>query len=292
MSGTWIFLPPTGGGVYFGDPVANVGSLPATGTQGEIRYVIASNAIYAWDGAAWIATTVAPGSIDINTDTTGTLAVSRGGTNSTTALNNNRVMQSSGGKIQEAAAITASRALASDTNGIPVASATTAAELAFVNGVTSAIQTQLNNKQASGNYITALTGDVTASGPGSVAATLATVNGNVGSFGTATQVGSFTVNGKGLITAAANTSIQLASSAAVTGLDAQLAAKAPLASPTFTGTVTLNGGALQLATLTTTQRDALTPAAGMMIFNTTVNRFQGYFSGSWGNLHGWGDPAA
>jgi hypothetical protein len=59
-----------------------------------------------------------------------------------------------------------------------------------------------NGKQAAGNYITALTGDVTASGPGSVAATLATVNSNVGSFGSSTSIPSFTVNGKGLITAA------------------------------------------------------------------------------------------
>lgn len=57
-----------------------------------------------------------------------------------------------------------------------------------------------NGKQAAGNYITALTGDVTASGPGSVAATLATVNGNVGSFTNA----NITVNAKGLVTAASN----------------------------------------------------------------------------------------
>lgn len=57
-----------------------------------------------------------------------------------------------------------------------------------------------NNKQAAGNYITALTGDITASGPGSVAATLATVNSNVGSFNNA----NVTVNGKGLVTAVAN----------------------------------------------------------------------------------------
>jgi len=42
--------------------------------------------------------------------------------------------------------ITANRALASDANGLPVASATTATELGYVNGVTSAIQTQLNSK--------------------------------------------------------------------------------------------------------------------------------------------------
>lgn len=61
--------------------------------------------------------------------------------------------------------------------------------------------------QPAGNYITALTGDVTATGPGSVTATLATVNANVGTFGSATQVSQVTVNGKGLITAAANVTI-------------------------------------------------------------------------------------
>lgn len=55
-------------------------------------------------------------------------------------------------------------------------------------------------KQPAGNYITALTGDVTASGPGSVGATLATVNSNVGSFTNA----NITVNAKGLITAASS----------------------------------------------------------------------------------------
>lgn len=55
--------------------------------------------------------------------------------------------------------------------------------------------------------ITALTGDVTASGTGSVAATLATVNFTTGSFGDATHVGSFAVNGKGLITAASSIAI-------------------------------------------------------------------------------------
>lgn len=82
----------------------------------------------------------------VSSDISGTISIAKGGTNSATALNNNRIMQSSTGAIVEAAAITASRALASDANGIPVASATTATELGYVNGVTSAIQTQFSGK--------------------------------------------------------------------------------------------------------------------------------------------------
>jgi hypothetical protein len=74
---------------------------------------------------------------------TGILSIVRGGTNSNAALSNNRVMQSSGGAIVEAAAITASRALESDANGIPVASATTATQLSYCD-FTSSGQTQLD----------------------------------------------------------------------------------------------------------------------------------------------------
>ena len=73
----------------------------------------------------------------------------------------------------------------------------------------------------SGSAITALTGDVTASGTGSVAATLATVNSNVGTFLNA----KVTANGKGLVTAvAAGTSG--ADSLAQTGNNANVLTKA------------------------------------------------------------------
>lgn len=81
------------------------------------------------------------------------IAVSIGGTNSGTALNNNRVMQSSGGAIVEAPSITANRALVSNASGIPVASSVTDATLLFLDA-TSSVQTQLNNKQGKLNVVT------------------------------------------------------------------------------------------------------------------------------------------
>jgi hypothetical protein len=90
--------------------------------------------------------------LDVAKIGTGVLPVARGGTSSTTALNNNRVMVSNAGAIVEAAAIAANTALMSDANGIPVASSVTAAELGHLSGVTSSIQTQLNAKSSAGGW--------------------------------------------------------------------------------------------------------------------------------------------
>lgn len=57
----------------------------------------------------------------------------------------------------------------------------------------------------------ALTGDITAPA-GSNATTLATVNSNVGTFGSATQASVVTVNAKGLVTAASNSTVTPAES--------------------------------------------------------------------------------
>lgn len=90
--------------------------------------------------------------------------------------------------------------------------------------------------------ITALTGDVTATGPGSVAATLATVNANVGTFGSATQSVQFTVNGKGLITAAANVTVTPAVGS-ITGLGTGVATALGV-NVGSAGAVVINAGAL------------------------------------------------
>jgi len=119
------------------------------------------------------------------------VTIALGGTNSTTALTNNKVMISSGGAIIE--------------------SGTTTTELSYVD-TTSSIQTQLNSKQTTtladanilvgngSNIATAVTlsGDASLSDTGVL--TLDTVNSNVGSFTNA----NITVNAKGLITAASD----------------------------------------------------------------------------------------
>ena len=51
-----------------------------------------------------------------------------------------------------------------------------------------------------------------------------------------------------------------------------------------TGNVKISGGELLLGNMDTTARDALTPANGMIIYNTTDNKFQGYENGAWANL--------
>jgi hypothetical protein len=101
-------------------------------------------------------------------------------------------------------------------------------------GQISGLVSALSGKQATGNYITALTGDGTASGPGSAAFTLA----NVVTAGTNPKV---TYNAKGLITGGAALvagDIPNIAQSQVTGLAAALALLAPLASPALTGSPT------------------------------------------------------
>lgn len=95
------------------------------------------------------------------------------------------------------APLTGGGALSGDlTVVLPPATATTAGYLSAPDFVT------FNAKQPAGNYITTLTGDVTASGPGSVASTVALVGGSTASAvntGTILANGSTAVNSAGTI---------------------------------------------------------------------------------------------
>ena len=135
-------------------------------------------------------------------------------------------------------------------------SSITTTTLGFLDA-TSSIQTQLNALQPAGNYITALTGDATATGPGSVPVTLATVNTNVGSFTNA----NITVNAKGLITAASNgspggvtsitgTANQITASASTGAVTLSLPSTVDITTLNLTNALSVANGGTGLATLT------------------------------------------
>jgi len=123
-----------------------------------------------------------------------------------------------------------------------------------------------------GDQTITLTGDLTGSGTGSFATTLATVNSNVGSFGSATQVAAFTVNAKGLTTAASNISIQIAESQ-VTNLVTDLASKL---SGTLTNAHLFVGNGSNVATDVAASGDLSLANTGAFTLNT-VNSNVGAF---------------
>lgn len=153
-----------------GGPITTSGTLTATLNSQAANQFFASP-----DGSAGAPVFRAIAAADLPV-----VPVSRGGTGSSTALNNNRVMSSSGGLIVESAAITANRAVISDANGIPTHSAVTNTELAFLSGVTSSIQTQLNAKAGNSSWTnySAMASD----GSGNLIAVPGTVSGSLLQF--------------------------------------------------------------------------------------------------------------
>ncbi len=98
---------PTAGGVAYGDGTAY--AFTAAGTAGQTLHSNGAGA------PTWSAVNLA------SAEVTGVLPIANGGTNSSTALNNNRIMVSSGGAIVEAAALTNGQLLIGSTGGAPVA---------------------------------------------------------------------------------------------------------------------------------------------------------------------------
>ena len=104
-----------------------------------------ANKIAKLDGSGVLALNMIP-NISAAKITSGTLGVAQGGTGAGSFTANRLLIGNGTSAIAPAPAITASRALVSDTNGVPTHSAVTSAELGYLTGVSSAIQTQLDSK--------------------------------------------------------------------------------------------------------------------------------------------------
>jgi hypothetical protein len=83
--------------------------------------------------------------LPLTTGVTGVLPVANGGTASSTALNNNRFIISSGSAIVEASAVTASRVVVSDSNGLPTAATTSTTQVQYLASATGTTGTTSTN---------------------------------------------------------------------------------------------------------------------------------------------------
>ena len=193
---------------------ATFSALPASATTGTLAVTADTGYVYEYNGTSWIVVAGPGAALSVGSPANGlslssntlSLALSSSttvGSLSATDWNTFNNKQS---------ALTFSAPILNTAGTISITQATTSS-----NGYLSSTDwNTFNGKQSAGNYITALTGDATATGPGSAALTLATVNTNTGSFGSSTAIPSFTVNGKGLVTAASSSAV-IASAGTLSG---------------------------------------------------------------------------
>ena len=125
------------------NPILAKGEVGIETDTGKAKY---GDGVTAWNSLVYFIKDIAQ--IETNTTAIGTLA------NLTTTEKSNLVgaINELDSDKQDAITVTASKALVSNSSGKVAASSVTATELGYLSGVTSAIQTQINGKQAKATY--------------------------------------------------------------------------------------------------------------------------------------------
>jgi hypothetical protein len=108
------------------------------------------------------------------------VVIANGGTNSTTALNNNRIMISSGGRIVEASALTNGQIFIGSTGNIPVATTLTAGTAISIANSSGSITINNNGVTSFTAGTTGLTPNSASTGAITLAGTLIAANGGTG----------------------------------------------------------------------------------------------------------------
>jgi hypothetical protein len=178
--------------------------------------------------------------------------------------------------LTKLAATTASRALVSDGSGFVSASSVTSTELGYLSGVTSALQTQLDAKAS-----TAL----------SNLASVAINTSLISDTNNTDDLGSDAIEWKDVYAHAikhgdAGTPALTISTTSDNGdinIDPHGTGKVAVPAPLE---VSGTSSYVKLPSLTTAERDALTPADGQAIYNSSSGRFEGRKGGAWAELGG------
>lgn len=107
----------------------NINGNTISSTSGNIILTPTANVQISTLGAGVLQTNgsglISAGTVSLTSDVAGVLPIANGGTNSSTALNNDRIMVSSGGAVVEASALTNGQLLIGSTGVAPVAAAIT-----------------------------------------------------------------------------------------------------------------------------------------------------------------------
>ena len=236
---------PEFGSASWRDPVPTATDLPATGnTAGDAVVAQDTAVIYIWNGTTWVAEG-GPAGVDSLNTLTGSLTLVAG---------SNITITPSGSDITIASASGPALTIGTPANGLNITGSTLTIGLSSSSNTGALSNTDwstFNSKQPAGSYITALTGDATASGPGSAVLTLATV----ATPGTYTSV---SVNAKGLVTAGTSPSIvaSVTASAPITssgGTAPNIAITGSSLTEATSSVLTITGGSASQLTATTIQ---------------------------------------
>ena len=253
--------------------VPTTGDLPPTAQAYQLVLIEATAEVYYFDpdDTTWKVTAAGSiGTIDINSGTTGTLDLDRGGTGNTVFTPDELVAANSAGDQLESSGITAQDITTLQT------------DVGTLQTDVGTLQTDVINLQ---NDVGTLQTDV-----GTLQTDVGALQTDVGNL--QTDVNDLENDKVDKVPMTANALVRAdGTSGDIKGSDAILDDSENL---TGVQSITLSGTAsfLKLSPLTALQRDALTPAVGMIIFNNDTSRFEGYFDGgsgaAWGPLHGWG----
>lgn len=196
---------------------AQILNKPTLGTAASLNVGTAANNVVQLDNAGKLPALDASALINLNTAgiVVGTSNLSNGSVTYAKIQNvsaTDRLLGRSSagaGPVEEIACTAAGRTLLASASAAAQRTALELGTLATQSGTFSGTSSGTNT----GDQTITLTGDVLGSGTGSFAATLVTTGVVAAAYGSASQVAAITVDAKGRITAASNTSISIASTA-------------------------------------------------------------------------------